>query len=578
VFDHTMRIDGFSTFRLPDLGSALQVRRAQSPKLDATAELASRSMRDFARVLTQLRTKLSDLEGASSTRSTPNTAARSVSTLFEVPGFAGAASTGNLGLDPTQTATTLRSTQEVNTTATSYTPFQPGFTGASTAGVTLTGTYNGSQGDNTLRLVSRDTRVVGTGNIRFRVYNAADQQIEQITFSSSVSSITLGVGITVSLAAGTVINGDEFSFNVSTSVGSAVNPDNPFNGTGNNRPNFEPGLAVNQGAFTLNGVSIAVLANDTLNGIVAKINASAAGVTAAFNAGTERIELTQRTLGSAGRIQLSGDTSGFLAATKLAAAVESRGIDHEVDQPIAQVSKLAGVQNGSFAINGVGFTVTRSTDSLSALLTRINESTAGVTASYDAATGKVALAANTAGAPLVLDNGTSSFLTGVQITAGTIAAPITTETGTRRVVQSAAPGVRFVAPDRVEEQLGEVAKLVQASLSLAAADGLGRIGSDARDQISAVLRGAFGVQGTDQEQFGAFGITVDLRRGSERFTVDAEALGNAIRERAGQMNRFLQTASGDRERRASPTNSATRSTDCCATWRCNSATTPVAAS
>ena len=71
------------------------------------------------------------------------------------------------------------------------------------------------------------------------------------------------------------------------------------------------------GSFDVNGVSITVAANDTINSVLAKIDASAAGVTATFDATREEVVLTQKTEGAANDIVLANDTSGFLAATKL---------------------------------------------------------------------------------------------------------------------------------------------------------------------------------------------------------------------------------------------------------------------
>ena len=74
------------------------------------------------------------------------------------------------------------------------------------------------------------------------------------------------------------------------------------------------------GSFTINGIQIDILDTDTLNSVVSKITNSSAGVIATFDVATERVLLTQKTLGPGGQIVLGGDSSGFFDAVKLSAA------------------------------------------------------------------------------------------------------------------------------------------------------------------------------------------------------------------------------------------------------------------
>ena len=70
----------------------------------------------------------------------------------------------NLGTKPL-TAATLESTEEVNTTATSFTPFGPNFTGASTTEATIGGIYDGSNGTATLTFRVTKGGTHGVSNI-----------------------------------------------------------------------------------------------------------------------------------------------------------------------------------------------------------------------------------------------------------------------------------------------------------------------------------------------------------------------------------------------------------------------------
>lgn len=167
--------------------------------------------------------------------------------------------------------------------------------------------------------------------------------------------------------------------------------------------------AVTDGSFTINGVSIAVdPAVDTLDDVMARINASAAGVTAMLqNDANGRPNLVRLTSGSAIALGAGGDTSNFLSAMNLIAAPgtttreSTRGIarlnptDTMADASWAGGAPAAGDQ--SFAINGVTINYNTANDSLSDVLTRINASTAGVRARYDPVTDAVSIEQNQTG-------------------------------------------------------------------------------------------------------------------------------------------------------------------------------------
>ncbi len=322
--------------------------------------------------------------------------------------------------------TTLESGEEVNTGLTSFTPVDPSFTGPSTSQPLIGGTYFGAQGSTTLTFKSLDNATVGdTGNIRIEIKDG-NTLIETVNFGGLApdTPITLSNGLTVSLGAGTVKKNARFTVDVSTSVGSAVDPTKTFNGTAANDPSFETGNAVTAGSFDVNGVTINVAADDTINSVLAKIDASGAGVTASFDATREKIVLTQTTAGSAEPITLENDTSGFLAATKLDvfAAIPGGDLTDEAADPINTVGKLSGITTGNLDINGVSIAVDITTDGIDDVIANINSSAAGVTASYDAVTSEVTITSNSSTADLVLDDGTTGFFTTVNIAQGTIQA------------------------------------------------------------------------------------------------------------------------------------------------------------
>ncbi len=97
------------------------------------------------------------------------------------------------------------------------------------------------------------------------------------------------------------------------------------------------------GSFSVNGETIAVNEDDTLNDVLNTINQSAAGVTAIFNPLTERIDMVSNTPGSDGAIEIVAGDSNFVEATKLLGAVADRGVDPQTLQPLDQVAQFTGV-------------------------------------------------------------------------------------------------------------------------------------------------------------------------------------------------------------------------------------------
>jgi flagellar hook-associated protein 2 len=111
-------------------------------------------------------------------------------------------------------------------------------------------------------------------------------------------------------------------------------------------------------SFTINGVTIAYnAANDTLNDVLTRINASSAGVTATYDPATDKIRLTQGKLGSLA-ITMADDGAGgdFLAKTGILAASQALGsnAEYSVDGGATQYS----ASNTVALANGVTLTLT----------------------------------------------------------------------------------------------------------------------------------------------------------------------------------------------------------------------------
>lgn len=213
-------------------------------------------------------------------------------------------------------------------------------------------------------------------------------------------------------------------------LGAAILTDVPLNSSGIS-------TEVTAGTFTINGVAFAVDPSaDSLDTILANINASAAGVTATYNAATDKVTFTNSTPGDTSIINLgaSGDDSNFLSAIRVIGATQSTGVGGSTEvtstrnlgavnpaQMLNAVNFAAGAMtSGSFRINGITITVDVTQDSLSDVLAAINASDAAVTATYDTATDAVRLVSKTLGSrTIAFMSGTSNFLDVVKLTTAT---------------------------------------------------------------------------------------------------------------------------------------------------------------
>lgn len=293
-------------------------------------------------------------------------------------------------------------------------------------------------------------------------------------------------------------------------------------------------LAPTAGSFVINGTTISYdPATDTLAQVMSRINASAAGVTASFDAGTQAFTLT-RTANGPTAITLSNTSGNFLEAMNLVdnanvkTGVETLGVDlpslndvvtmingagigvtasiandadgrpnllqlssgaaialgagadtsnflaamHVLESPggttrtsvrnlgtAAPTATLTSgrlatalTQNqGSFSINGVSISYDATVDSLNAVISRINQSAAGVTASYDGYADKIRITNNTTGTTAIsLADNVGNFLAATKVlaapqTAGTNASfkvnGGATQYSTTNDVANAVPGV-----------------------------------------------------------------------------------------------------------------------------------------
>ncbi|GMW03401.1 MAG: hypothetical protein AMXMBFR84_45350 [Candidatus Hydrogenedentota bacterium] len=215
----------------------------------------------------------------------------------------------------------------------------------------------------------------------------------------------------------------------STSIGAAINPAAALNSSG-------IATTINAGTFTINGVQFNVdPTTNSLNNILSTINGSAAGVTATYNAATDKVTFANTTPGDTSIINFgaSGDTSNLLNVLNVVGATQStvagvtqvtstRNLGAVDPADTLNTISFAGgaVTSGSFQINGTTITVDNANDSLSAVIARINASDAGVSASYDTATDTIRVVSNTLGSRTIrFTAGTSNFLNVTNLTTAT---------------------------------------------------------------------------------------------------------------------------------------------------------------
>ncbi|MHB8172076.1 MAG: flagellar filament capping protein FliD [Thermincolia bacterium] len=189
------------------------------------------------------------------------------------------------------------------------------------------------------------------------------------------------------------------------------------------------GTTITTGTFTINGTTITIdAATESMNAIVTKINGAGAGVTASYSATTDRLTITANTPGGNLNFGAGGNTSNFLSATGLLAATRSG--DTKTSQfhlgyvnpgvNLNAANFATAVTSGSFRVNGVEIAYNVTQDTLNGVISRINSSTAGVTAAYDQMMDRIILTSkNTGSISIALQQVSGNFLTAANLVAGT---------------------------------------------------------------------------------------------------------------------------------------------------------------
>ncbi len=208
-------------------------------------------------------------------------------------------------------------------------------------------------------------------------------------------------------------------------IGSALNPASD-DVSGLTLANLPIGQAATAGTFTVNGKQVTVALTDSLDDVFQAISTATGGdVTAAYDHTSDKITLTSTN----GNVVLgaANDTSNLLRALKLGnngttSVTSSLKLGAVKPSATLAASNLATAVagSGSFAVNGVSISYDASTDTLSAVLKRINDSSAGVSATYDTTNDRVVVTNKSTGdLGVSLSDTSGSLLSALGLTAGT---------------------------------------------------------------------------------------------------------------------------------------------------------------
>ena len=458
-----------------------------------------------------------------------------VSTRFKLD-LPDARSANSLALDLTTTAAFLQSVEEINTAPMSFSPFGPEWQSGSSALITVDGVYDGTQGSGAISFESRRPGTVGIDNLQIRVEDPGGSLISNVNVRRTDpigTQYSLGNGLFFTLSAGSLIDSDTTSLNVFDTIGAAVDPTLPLGGSRNLNPNLEfGGPAIVDGSFELNGQTIAVSTADSINDVIDRINASAASVTASFDAGTETLQFTQDETGSVPTIAFANDNSNFLAATKLATASVVPGIDPDTAKALDDVAALASVEAGSFIVNGQSITVDPTVDSLDDIVERINTSPAGVVASFDSVTRQVTIESTDETGILELDSNGTAVFAALQIPEG------------RLDPEAVSNGISRRRSYEIADATAAVFEDLNFLLGSSASNGSQSVLNALRAPLESALRAAFG----DSAE-ALFGLGVDFstnaRRRGNVVTLDRRDFTASLQRRGNEVKQLLSGKGGE---------------------------------
>jgi hypothetical protein len=342
-----------------------------------------------------------------------------------------AESSDDVGLVTDATGSTLAGDDEINTLGTRVADRAPDplrtFLGSETTGrssftMKILGDYTGVSTSQFKIVLNGNANITSTSlNRQLRIYGYQDENLvayHQLLPGTFVpdAEYALADGLSFTLGAGQVFSDEYVHTTAVAGINADLDPTKPFNGQGDDHGDLPGSSPITDGAIEINGTSIDVFATDSMNDVLDRINASAAGVTATLSGDVLTL---QNTAEGSLALTLGADTSGFFAATNLDSATVTLGQDDQRTLALDQVAAFSGITAGSFSLNGVEITVDPTVDSLNDVIDRVNASGAGVVAEYREATGLLRFTAASTAQDVQLSADTSGLLGANLVSEGT---------------------------------------------------------------------------------------------------------------------------------------------------------------
>ncbi len=443
-----------------------------------------------------------------------------------------AQTTGESRVDLRTTATksTLEGTGPIANGTTAVDNRSPTWSKATPSTVSISGTYTGTS-DVTYRIQSPtgSTPTVGSQKMTFKVYkNGVQTGTITIPATYNNTELSLGDGLSFSLGDGKLAKGSIFEFTAQAGLDLKADPNEAFDGSTGGLTNLDS--VVTAGAFEVNGETISVDADDSILTVLDKINASAADVTATYDATSDTISMVRNT-GGVHDITFGADTSGFLTAMKLDGATATLGKEDDRKLAIDQVAPYAGISSGSFKINGVEISVDVTTDTIQDVIARVNDSEAGVTMTLGSSE-RISVRSDSKEATLTLENDTTGLFSAYGLEETTY-------------TPSETKGMNGQTVRELTQRMTELVEVFnQLAGTVTNESLLGDGAMDARDLLRGAIEKSLGGRG-DQFDSG-FGLTFNIGDGTNKNFMEMGATGEKefLRAMRRNPNEVLQTLFG----------------------------------
>ncbi|MFH1998443.1 MAG: hypothetical protein ABIK28_02130, partial [Planctomycetota bacterium] len=203
----------------------------------------------------------------------------------------------------------------------------------------------------------------------------------------------------------------------------------------------------------------------------------------------------------------------------------------DLSSDISEISQLSGVKSGTFSINDVTFSVDTNHNSLGDIISDINNSTAGVKASFNAAESKIQIRSVGAWEQFTLSDGTSGLFTELNVTEGAH--------GSANVPEMQ----KFIQSEKFGKDLADFAKSFQdffaSEFDVVAKDEGEKAITSLKEAVKDVFKEVFSI--TDKDELEShMGISFNFDESSEEVMhVDTRKLSSSMDFSANTFANFI---------------------------------------